>query len=96
MTAIAIEQPSVTARAEAREEVVLPAELDHAFRLLVFDWDGTAVTSRAADASAVVRVLDRVLAAGARAVIVTGTSFANIARQLGDGIELEPARQVGQ
>jgi kojibiose phosphorylase len=94
VTAISLDQPDVTTRAQARQAVVLPAELDHAFRLIVFDWDGTAVTSRAADATAAARALDRVLAAGSRAVIITGTSFGNVARQLGGHIAPEHARRL--
>ena len=74
--------------------MVFPPELERAFRLIVFDWDGTAVVSRSADASAVTGALDRVLAAGSRAVIVTGTSFANVARQLGSGIAAAHARRL--
>jgi trehalose/maltose hydrolase-like predicted phosphorylase/phosphoglycolate phosphatase-like HAD superfamily hydrolase len=74
--------------------VVFPPELERAFRLIVFDWDGTAVTSRSADATAVTSALDRVLAAGSRAVIVTGTSFANVARQLDHGIAPANARRL--
>jgi len=94
VTAISIDQPDVTARAQARQAVGLPPELDHAFRLIVFDWDGTAVTSRSVDATTVVRSLDRMLAAGSRAVIITGTSFANVARQLGDNLAPEHARRL--
>lgn len=74
--------------------MVFPPELERAFRLIVFDRDGTAVTSRSADATAVTRALDRVLAAGSRAVIVTGTSFPNVARQLGSGIAAAHARRL--
>ncbi|MEO5728518.1 MAG: hypothetical protein ABI134_29375, partial [Byssovorax sp.] len=73
---------------------MLPPELERAFRLIVFDWDGTAVASRAADATLVAQALDRVLAAGTRAVIVTGTSFANVARQLDGHISPEHARRL--
>ncbi len=94
VTAISLDHPSPAAGAQTRPLIVLPPELDRAFRLIVFDWDGTAVVSRTADASVAARALDRVLAAGARAVIVTGTSFANIARQLGDHISPEPSRRL--
>lgn len=73
---------------------MLPPELDHAFRLLAFDWDGTAVTSRSADATSAARALDRVLAAGSRAVIITGTNFTNVARQLGEHLAPEHARRL--
>jgi kojibiose phosphorylase len=82
------------AGAQARQAMVFPTELERAFRLIVFDWDGTAVASRSADAAMVTGALDRVLAAGSRAVIVTGTSFGNVAAQLGSGIAAAHARRL--
>ena len=82
------------AGAQARQAMVFPPELERAFRLIVFDRDGTAVTSRSADATGVASALDRVLAAGSRAVIVTGTSFTNVARQLGRGVAAAHARRL--
>jgi trehalose/maltose hydrolase-like predicted phosphorylase/phosphoglycolate phosphatase-like HAD superfamily hydrolase len=94
VTAISFDHPSPTVEAQARPLILLPPELDRAFRLIVFDWDGTAVVSRTSDASAAARALDRVLAAGARAVIVTGTSFTNVARQLDGHISPESSRRL--
>src|SRR5277367_878105 len=71
----------------------LPPELDHPFRLVALDWDGTAVVSRFADATRVVGLLDRLLGAGARIAVITGTSFDNVARQLGRGVAPEHARR---
>src|SRR5262249_44891369 len=71
---------------DGRPMPILPPELDRCFRLVAFDWDGTAVASRAADATRVVGLLDQLLAAGARIVVITGTSYENVARQLGRGI----------
>src|SRR5436190_76724 len=72
---------------------VAPApELDRPFRLLAFDWDGTAVASRTADASRVAGLLDALLALGTRIAIVTGTSFTNVAHQLRGHIRPENAR----
>jgi kojibiose phosphorylase len=74
---------------------VIPApELDHPFRLIAFDWDGTAVPSRTADATRVVRLMDAVLALGARLAIVTGTHFGNVKNQLGSGIAPQNARRL--
>ncbi|MFT3773709.1 MAG: glycosyl hydrolase family 65 protein [Minicystis sp.] len=81
----------VHARAIGRS---LPEELERPFRLFAFDWDGTAVASRTADATRVVRALDRLLAAGARVAVITGTSFENVARQLGGGIGRDHARRL--
>lgn len=72
----------------------MPPELDHAFRLVVIDWIGTAVPSGSADASPVVGMLDRLLAAGVRVAVLTGTSFANLMKQLGGGVAAEHARRL--
>ena len=58
VTEPSLQQADATARAQARQAVVLPPELTRAFRLIVFDWDGTAVTSRTADATAVAAPID--------------------------------------
>src|SRR5437016_2634145 len=65
------------------------AELERPFRFIVFDWDGTAVVSRSADATRVVGLLDRLLERGARIAIVTGTKLENVTHQLGTGIKNE-------
>lgn len=52
-----------------------------AFRIIVFDWDGTAVKDRAADARPVARALQDLLELDVYVVVVTGTNFANIERQ---------------
>jgi kojibiose phosphorylase len=72
----------------------LPPELDRCFRLIAFDWDGTAVASRAADATVAVGLLDRLLGAGARVAVITGTSLENVARQIGRGVAAEHARRL--
>lgn len=56
--------------------------LRHVFRALVFDWDGTAVVNRQENAVALVRLLDVLLRQGVWIVIVTGTNFENVDRQL--------------
>jgi kojibiose phosphorylase len=82
------------ARNVGPQTTLLPPELRRRFRLIAFDWDGTAVASRAADATRVTALLDRLLGAGARIAIITGTSFANVARQLDHGITGEHARRL--
>ncbi|MER3449638.1 MAG: glycoside hydrolase family 65 protein [Chloroflexota bacterium] len=52
------------------------------FRVVAFDWDGTAVISRTADASSIRDVIERLLRAGVFVVVITGTNFQNIDRQL--------------
>jgi trehalose/maltose hydrolase-like predicted phosphorylase len=60
----------------------LPPSLARRFDALVFDWDGTAVTDRAADASAVREVVEALCAAGVHIAIVSGTHVGNVDGQL--------------
>src|SRR4051812_9505944 len=69
-------------------------ELAHPFRLVVFDWDGTAVENRAADASRVCKLLDAVLGIGARVAVVTGTKLEHVKRQLGDHISVANRKRL--
>ncbi len=62
---------------EARHEGI-PAALLRSFRILVFDWDGTAVSSRSEDVTALRRPLERLLRAGVLVVVVTGTHVGHI------------------
>ncbi len=52
-----------------------------AYRIIVFDWDGTAVKDRAADARPVARALQELLRLEVYVVVVTGTNYDNIERQ---------------
>lgn len=52
------------------------------FRAIVFDWDGTAVVNRQADATALGRVVDALLAREVWIVVVTGTHVQHVERQL--------------
>lgn len=49
------------------------------YKAIFFDWDGTAVTSRKAPADQVAEPMKRLLAAGVKLVIVSGTTYENIA-----------------
>lgn len=60
----------------------LPEALRHPFRILAFDWDGTAVVDRHEDAAPTRELLERLLELDVLVVIVTGTNFGNIDRQL--------------
>jgi trehalose/maltose hydrolase-like predicted phosphorylase len=60
----------------------LPSVVDRRFEAVVFDWDGTAVPDRAADATAVKDVIERLCAAGMEVVIVSGTHVGNVDGQL--------------
>jgi hydroxymethylpyrimidine pyrophosphatase-like HAD family hydrolase len=57
------------------------AKLNRPFRIIAFDWDGTAVESRAADASAVTERLEKLMKLDVQIVVITGTNFDNINRQ---------------
>jgi hypothetical protein len=52
------------------------------FDLVVFDWDGTAVPDRSADATEVRRRIEALSAAGVHVAVVTGTHVGNIDGQL--------------
>jgi hypothetical protein len=60
----------------------LPSVVDRRFEAVVFAWDGTAVPDRAADATAVKDVIERLCAAGMEVVIVSGTHVGNVDGQL--------------
>lgn len=56
--------------------------LDRSFELVVFDWDGTAVADRGADATEVRHRIEALSAAGVHAAVVTGTHVGNVDGQL--------------
>lgn len=53
------------------------------FEALVFDWDGTAVPDRAADAAEVRTLVERCCAQGVHVAVVSGTHVGNVDGQLG-------------
>jgi hypothetical protein len=59
----------------------LPPALRRPFAIIAFDWDGTAVPDRHADASAVTRLLDALLLRSVSIVIITGTHLGNVDSQ---------------
>lgn len=59
------------------------AVLDSTFAAVVFDWDGTAVPDRHADASAVRERVEALCALGVEVVVVSGTHVGNVDGQLG-------------
>ena len=61
----------------------LPTPIARRFEAVMFDWDGTAVTDRKQDASAVRAAVESLCAAGCDIAVVTGTHFENIDSQLG-------------
>ena len=76
---------SVVTRESVRQVVgrELSAALDRRFEAFVFDWDGTAVPDRQADASAVRAAVERICALGADVAVITGTHIGNVDPQLG-------------
>jgi hydroxymethylpyrimidine pyrophosphatase-like HAD family hydrolase len=56
-------------------------KLMHRFKIIAFDWDGTAVVNRQADANEVGKAMEELLNLGVLMVIITGTNFGNLDRQ---------------
>lgn len=63
-----------------------PPALDRPFRLIAFDWDGTAVATRSEDAARVRGPIARLLRQGVIVVVVTGTNVRTLERQLSGAI----------
>jgi len=64
------------------EADVLAARVRRRFEAVVFDWDGTAVPGRAADAEPVRRLVEALCAAGVDVLVVSGTHVGNVDGQL--------------
>ena len=60
----------------------LPPELARRFEAIVFDWDGTAVPDRQADAARVRSLVEELSAAAVHLAVVTGTHVDNVDGQL--------------
>ncbi len=60
--------------------------LDRVFPVIAFDWDGTAVPDRRADATRLGAAMDRLLRAGAHLVVITGTRFGHVDQALAGSI----------
>lgn len=60
----------------------MPVEIARRFDALVFDWDGTAVPDREADATRVRELVDSLCSAGMHIVVVSGTHVGNVDGQL--------------
>jgi trehalose/maltose hydrolase-like predicted phosphorylase len=58
------------------------AALERRFEAIVFDWDGTAVPDRSADASRLRSLVEELCAAGMDVAVVSGTTVENVDRQL--------------
>ncbi|MGZ4481898.1 MAG: hypothetical protein ACXVY5_06800, partial [Gaiellales bacterium] len=55
---------------------------DHRYRLIAFDWDGTAVSTRAERPALLADVMERLLARGVTLVVITGTNAGNVSGQI--------------
>jgi len=62
-------------------QTAFPIIKQHPFKIIVFDWDGTAVENRLVDATLATRAIEDVLKFGVHMGVVTGTNFNNIYRQ---------------
>jgi len=61
-------------------------ELNKSYKLIAFDWDGTAVYTRNDDISKLIAALEKFLKRGIYIVVVTGTNFENIDKQFSSHI----------
>ncbi|MGZ5292185.1 MAG: hypothetical protein ACXWEH_07690, partial [Actinomycetota bacterium] len=64
------------------EADVLSARLHRRFEAVAFDWDGTAVPDRTADAEPVRELVEALCAAGVDVLVVSGTHVGNVDGQL--------------
>ncbi|HBG48561.1 MAG TPA: hypothetical protein DDW90_03455 [Cyanobacteria bacterium UBA9971] len=62
-------------------------ELKKKYKIIVFDWDGTAVHNRNDDILELIIALEELLKQGVYIVVVTGTNFENIDRQFSSHIK---------
>ena len=64
------------------DESELPAPITRRFEGVMFDWDGTAVADRSADASSVRAIVETLCARGVDVAVVSGTHVGNVDGQL--------------
>ena len=55
---------------------------EHRYRLIAFDWDGTAVTDRSEHPDELAQAMQRLLDAGVLLVVITGTNADNVGGQI--------------
>ncbi|MGZ6387794.1 MAG: glycoside hydrolase family 65 protein [Ktedonobacterales bacterium] len=72
----------------------IPLSLQRPFRVIIFEWDGTAVADRREDAIPLVRVAEPLLDRGVWLVVITDTSFGDIDRQFCHLIHEEKRRYL--
>jgi trehalose/maltose hydrolase-like predicted phosphorylase len=74
--------PGTRAAQATRSSLSLPAPVARRFEAVVFDWDGTAVPDRQADARPVRELVEAACARGVDVVVISGTHVDNIDGQL--------------
>ncbi|HEX2292035.1 MAG TPA: hypothetical protein VHH55_01900, partial [Gaiellaceae bacterium] len=74
---------AVEPRRATRSPGTTPPALARRFEAVVFDWDGTAVPDRSADASALRAIVEELCALGLELAVITGTHVGNVDGQLG-------------
>ncbi|HEY3355747.1 MAG TPA: glycosyl hydrolase family 65 protein [Polyangia bacterium] len=77
-----------------RSPAPFPEPLLQRFRVIAFDWDGTAVVSRREEGREVRGLIERLLRAGVSIVVITGTSFDHVDRQLSSEIRGHHKREL--
>jgi trehalose/maltose hydrolase-like predicted phosphorylase len=55
---------------------------EHRYRLIAFDWDGTAVTDRSEHPAELARAMGRILESGVTLAVITGTNAGNVSGQI--------------
>jgi hydroxymethylpyrimidine pyrophosphatase-like HAD family hydrolase len=65
------------------QRLAFPQELGRRFEAVAFDWDGTAVADRQANAEELRGLVERLSALGLDLLVVTGTHVGNVDSQLG-------------
>src|SRR4029453_10059181 len=68
--------------AETPVSMVNTSALDRTFEAVIFDWDGTAVPDRDADARHVGELVEALCAAGVHVIVISGTHVGNVDGQL--------------
>lgn len=64
-----------------KQHPLVREKLRHRFRIIAFDWDGTAVKDRAAPVHDILPRLEALMALGVKIVIITGTHMGNPHKQ---------------
>jgi trehalose/maltose hydrolase-like predicted phosphorylase len=55
---------------------------EHRYRLIAFDWDGTAVTDRSEHPAELAQAMGRILGSGVTLAVITGTNAGNVSGQI--------------